>query len=302
MSSSNHSSRVGKFHLLFTLFCIALLTLIDMNDEYNLDLYSQLLHFKIDSSRTEFLWDNPEYELRRTLLSLAHKMNLEYEYSLSTRVVRITRPAPVDTQMDPELVSFESLNDIFRDDDVKDYNFNVPNSHVYSPLDAQMIMQPCQPDTLLDAPAMATETSATTSNSLKWSSPESNRIFDNRFGNFLPEGQFRLVESPIHDLPPELRSLGPCRHSQSSISPAMESIENNFQTQMSSACAPKASYISSNGSEIDDSDDRVQPLKRGRFYCTDYPPCNLSFIRSEHLARHIRYNIPSVSFFQWLSV
>lgn len=25
-----------------------------------------------------------------------------------------------------------------------------------------------------------------------------------------------------------------------------------------------------------------------RFYCTEYPPCNLSFTRSEHLARHIR--------------
>ena len=30
--------------------------------------------------------------------------------------------------------------------------------------------------------------------------------------------------------------------------------------------------------------------KKGqRFFCTDYPPCNLSFTRSEHLARHIRY-------------
>lgn len=28
--------------------------------------------------------------------------------------------------------------------------------------------------------------------------------------------------------------------------------------------------------------------KSQRFYCTDYPPCNLSFTRSEHLARHIR--------------
>ncbi len=26
-----------------------------------------------------------------------------------------------------------------------------------------------------------------------------------------------------------------------------------------------------------------------RFFCNDYPPCNLSFTRSEHLARHIRY-------------
>lgn len=25
-----------------------------------------------------------------------------------------------------------------------------------------------------------------------------------------------------------------------------------------------------------------------RFWCTEYPPCNLSFTRSEHLARHIR--------------
>jgi hypothetical protein len=26
-----------------------------------------------------------------------------------------------------------------------------------------------------------------------------------------------------------------------------------------------------------------------RFFCTEFPPCNLSFTRSEHLARHIRY-------------
>lgn len=29
--------------------------------------------------------------------------------------------------------------------------------------------------------------------------------------------------------------------------------------------------------------------KSQRFYCTEFPPCNLSFTRSEHLARHIRY-------------
>lgn len=32
--------------------------------------------------------------------------------------------------------------------------------------------------------------------------------------------------------------------------------------------------------------------KSQRFYCTDYPPCNLSFTRSEHLARHIRSGAP----------
>lgn len=35
---------------------------------------------------------------------------------------------------------------------------------------------------------------------------------------------------------------------------------------------------------------RSSKKKKGnqRFWCKDYPPCNLSFTRSEHLARHIR--------------
>ena len=34
---------------------------------------------------------------------------------------------------------------------------------------------------------------------------------------------------------------------------------------------------------------RSSKKKKGqRFFCTEFPPCNLSFTRSEHLARHIR--------------
>lgn len=34
---------------------------------------------------------------------------------------------------------------------------------------------------------------------------------------------------------------------------------------------------------------RPSKKKKGqRFFCTDFPPCSLSFTRSEHLARHIR--------------
>jgi hypothetical protein len=33
--------------------------------------------------------------------------------------------------------------------------------------------------------------------------------------------------------------------------------------------------------------DRPRKKKSQRFCCTDYPPCQLSFTRSEHLARHI---------------
>lgn len=39
--------------------------------------------------------------------------------------------------------------------------------------------------------------------------------------------------------------------------------------------------------------------KAQRFFCTEYPPCNLSFTRSEHLARHIRYEDWSVLEFSY---
>lgn len=47
---------------------------------------------------------------------------------------------------------------------------------------------------------------------------------------------------------------------------------------------PEGSDQEENGSSY-----RPQKKKKSqRFFCTDYPPCNLSFTRSEHLARHIR--------------
>jgi C2H2 transcription facotor len=47
------------------------------------------------------------------------------------------------------------------------------------------------------------------------------------------------------------------------------------------------------GSDVEDNADedngRPSKKKKGqRFFCTDFPPCELSFTRSEHLARHIR--------------
>lgn len=41
-----------------------------------------------------------------------------------------------------------------------------------------------------------------------------------------------------------------------------------------------------------DAGDTAPPSKKKkgqRFYCKDFPPCKLSFTRSEHLARHIRF-------------
>lgn len=46
---------------------------------------------------------------------------------------------------------------------------------------------------------------------------------------------------------------------------------------------------SDNDSVTSDSQNPPKKKKKGqRFYCTDFPPCQLSFTRSEHLARHIR--------------
>lgn len=42
---------------------------------------------------------------------------------------------------------------------------------------------------------------------------------------------------------------------------------------------------------------RPRKKKKGqRFFCTDFPPCQLSFTRSEHLARHIRYDVSSLNY------
>jgi len=43
---------------------------------------------------------------------------------------------------------------------------------------------------------------------------------------------------------------------------------------------------------VEERDESGKPSKKKkgqRFFCTDWPPCELSFTRSEHLARHIRY-------------
>lgn len=45
---------------------------------------------------------------------------------------------------------------------------------------------------------------------------------------------------------------------------------------------------SDNDTENGDVDGSSRKKKGQRFFCTGYPPCNLSFTRSEHLARHIR--------------
>ena len=51
----------------------------------------------------------------------------------------------------------------------------------------------------------------------------------------------------------------------------------------------------SDAESIDLETGRPSKKKKGqRFFCTEFPPCKLSFTRSEHLARHIRYGLGSI--------
>ena len=63
-----------------------------MNDPSNIALFSKLVRFQVDFSRTEFLYNSPDNVHQRTLQSLAHSLGLEYEYCLRARQARITRP------------------------------------------------------------------------------------------------------------------------------------------------------------------------------------------------------------------
>lgn len=51
----------------------------------------------------------------------------------------------------------------------------------------------------------------------------------------------------------------------------------------------------SDAESIDGETGRPSKKKKGqRFFCTEYPPCKLSFTRSEHLARHIRCGLAHI--------
>ncbi|CAG8068683.1 unnamed protein product [Penicillium salamii] len=74
--------------------------------------------------------------------------------------------------------------------------------------------------------------------------------------------------------------------------------EASSRTTVTHVRTPSMSDEPMQDSEGEEDSDRDQDLgsnappskkKKGqRFFCTDFPPCNLSFTRSEHLARHIR--------------
>lgn len=76
------------------------------------------------------------------------------------------------------------------------------------------------------------------------------------------------------------------------------SMQNSHRSTQSLVSTQDVQMVGGEDDDKDESDNdsvssdtnRPSKKKKGqRFFCIDFPPCSLSFTRSEHLARHIRY-------------
>lgn len=63
-----------------------------MNDRQTIAIYTQLVRFQSDIFSEETVFVDPDSSLQRTIHELAHRLGLEFEFSLLTRSARITRP------------------------------------------------------------------------------------------------------------------------------------------------------------------------------------------------------------------
>jgi hypothetical protein len=86
---------------------------VDLNDPSNLALYNQVFLFHNDFSRSEVLFSGHSNAEQRTLQSLAHRLGLDYEYSLATRTARICRPSAEISMNPSELNLISNLLDDF---------------------------------------------------------------------------------------------------------------------------------------------------------------------------------------------
>jgi hypothetical protein len=83
---------VGKYSPLSKIF---VLIETDMNDPEALKIYGELLLFREDLSLAELLVDDPSHWKQGALCRAAQLLNLEYEYRLSVKQAKISRPCNV---------------------------------------------------------------------------------------------------------------------------------------------------------------------------------------------------------------
>ena len=81
-------------------------------------------------------------------MALVQKLDLEFEYSLETRAVRITHRAPPDTQMNRGTGDFDFLNlEHLQDREYFSGNeFSLSNSHFHTAMNKSSPVPPSPPD------------------------------------------------------------------------------------------------------------------------------------------------------------
>ncbi|PMD42807.1 hypothetical protein L207DRAFT_527676 [Hyaloscypha variabilis F] len=84
----------------------------DLNDPSTLELYSQILLFKNNHAEDGLVFYGPDKYRQWIFQSLAHKLDLECEYTLAARTLKISRPA-LENGIDPaptyDASSFDDL-------------------------------------------------------------------------------------------------------------------------------------------------------------------------------------------------
>ncbi|KAH8668091.1 hypothetical protein BGZ60DRAFT_528428 [Tricladium varicosporioides] len=284
---------------------------VDLNDQSNLDLYTRLVLFKNDKSQNETLWQNPDKCLQRSLQSLAHKLDLEYEYSLHTRVVRISRTTIPEVSMDLETEDIELLN--FRSPGnnygLPSTDLSMPDSPVY---DTNLSSSVCLPH--ISTPGAASNPSMVLPDLSKWPALASNdflRDVDAQISSAESKDQHSkysaqnlLDVSSLYEWSwpsPMPNTLATevnynLSRTQSSYDSPLSCPSNERELQngpqqtldLFAKEIPSVSLLTGSDLDTDDSETRTKPHEHQRFYCTEYPPCKRSFTRSDLLARHVR--------------
>ena len=103
-------------------------------------------------------------------------------------------------------------------------------------------------------------------------------------------GKRALPVSPLSSTFPESRSQDRDEmHEDATRADSQPSAKSRMSQDFDMARSEDGEEASDTESVDDESGRPSKKKKKGqRFFCTDYPPCKLSFTRSEHLARHIR--------------
>jgi C2H2 transcription facotor len=105
-----------------------------------------------------------------------------------------------------------------------------------------------------------------------------------------PSEAFKDLSATITELPTPAVSTPPRRNDsqRSQVSSKRSRRDSRDSVDMDVDTSDDENAGSSGESVNADGTPKNKKKKTQRFYCTGFPPCKLSFTRSEHLARHIR--------------